>query len=200
LAVAGSTAIGKGVISVEWKPFMIDPNTQDGGEDYMAYNRRRWGGDGWTHHLRQEGRKDGYGANFNDWKIWPNTFKAHQLIQYAKECDDSNSDNTHVWNRILMEEIYENGNNISLVDQLVDLGVTKFGISESHKKELREYLAKNNGGKQVKQEIKEGQRKYRISGVPFFIISKTDGNQRPYGLSGAQAKDTFAEIFQEFLE
>jgi hypothetical protein len=31
---------------------MIDPATADGGEEYDAYNRRRWGSDGWTRSLR----------------------------------------------------------------------------------------------------------------------------------------------------
>ena len=60
---------------------MIDPGTQENGEDYLAYNRRRWGSDGWTHSLRAKGRK--VGAPFADWKIWPNTLRAHQLLRFA---------------------------------------------------------------------------------------------------------------------
>ena len=43
---------------------MIDPGTQENGEDYLAYNRRRWGSDGWTHSLRAKGRR--VGAPFAD--------------------------------------------------------------------------------------------------------------------------------------
>ena len=33
---------GEGVApTVSWEPFMIDPGTQENGEDYLAYNRRR---------------------------------------------------------------------------------------------------------------------------------------------------------------
>lgn len=39
----------------------------------MAYNRRRWGSDGWTQGLRASGRKSG--AMFRDWRWWPNTLK-----------------------------------------------------------------------------------------------------------------------------
>ncbi|EKX51932.1 hypothetical protein GUITHDRAFT_102543 [Guillardia theta CCMP2712] len=45
-------------IEVHWKPFMIDPATAKEGEEYMAYNRRRWGSDGWTYSL--PGRRDKY--------------------------------------------------------------------------------------------------------------------------------------------
>ena len=73
---------GEGVeTSVSWEPFMIDPGTQENGEDYLAYNRRRWGSDGWTHSLRAKGRK--VGAPFANWKIWPNTLRAHQLLRFA---------------------------------------------------------------------------------------------------------------------
>ena len=43
------------------------------GEEYLAYNQRRWGSDGWTHSLRRSGKPDG--ATFSDWQWWPNTFK-----------------------------------------------------------------------------------------------------------------------------
>lgn len=60
------------------EPYMIDVNTKKDGEDYMAYNVRRWGGDGWTHSMRTSSKKDG--CKFSDWKIWPNTLNAHKLI------------------------------------------------------------------------------------------------------------------------
>lgn len=55
-------------MEINWKPFFIDPSTKAGGEDYMAYCKRRWGGDGWTGSLpgKREGRK------FSNWRIWPN--------------------------------------------------------------------------------------------------------------------------------
>ena len=58
---------------------MIDPSTDADGEDYHEYCRRRWGGDGWTRSLRAKGKQ--VGANFANWKYWPNTNKAHQVRQ-----------------------------------------------------------------------------------------------------------------------
>ena len=68
-------------LSIEWKPYIIDPNTKTNGEEFEAYNIRRWGSSGWTHGLKRSGRK--VGANFNNWKTWPNTLRAHQLIAYV---------------------------------------------------------------------------------------------------------------------
>ena len=46
---------------VEWHPYMIDINTSTEGEEYMAYNERRWGGDGWVYDMKRQsknGRKE----------------------------------------------------------------------------------------------------------------------------------------------
>ena len=50
-------------------------------EDYAAYNRRRWGGDGWTQSLRRRGAT--VGTPFADWRVWPNTLRAHRLMRLA---------------------------------------------------------------------------------------------------------------------
>jgi hypothetical protein len=53
------------------------------GEEYMAYNVRRWGSDGWTQALRSSGAKDG--ATFSNWKWWPNTLKV-MLMPFVEHC------------------------------------------------------------------------------------------------------------------
>lgn len=183
-------------INVVWKPYMIDPGTKATGEDFQSYNRRRWGSSGWTHHLKSEGRKDGFGATFSDWKWWPNTLKAHCLVQFAQEkynVDTSKS------NSALFHALYEQGKNISLIDTLVQIGVRDLGLPDEG--ELREYLEGESGDTKVKHEIQEGQSMYRISGVPYFVIGKdSDDTGRPYGFSGAQSQDAFLNVFEELSE
>ena len=58
--------------------YMIDPNTKKTGEDYLEYNKRRWGSDSWTYDLKERGKK--YGCFFSNWKFCLNTLLAHQLI------------------------------------------------------------------------------------------------------------------------
>lgn len=53
------------------------------GEEYLAYNVRRWGGDGWCHDLRRSGRPDG--ALFANWRWWPASAKGHQLLLLAQQ-------------------------------------------------------------------------------------------------------------------
>jgi len=178
---------GSDRVTVEWKPYQIDPGTKPEGETFEAYNQRRWGGSGWTHHLQQEGRKDG--ASFKDWKWWPNTLHAHQFVAFASKHGIS----TNTANQILFESMYEEGANISLVDTLVSIGKDKLGLEEA---KLRAYLEDDRTAKEVKKEMEAGRRKYGISGVPYFIV---DGNavDKPYAFSGAQPSATFLEVFDE---
>lgn len=43
-------------VHVSFSPYMIDIGTQPDGEDYLAYNKRRWGGDGWTASMKRYNR------------------------------------------------------------------------------------------------------------------------------------------------
>ena len=46
-------ALAEGIqVELEYIPAFIDLDTKKQGEEYMAYNQRRWGGDGWTHSMR----------------------------------------------------------------------------------------------------------------------------------------------------
>lgn len=127
-------------IRVEWKPFMIDPGTNINGETVDAYCRRRWGGAGWTKSMIASGKQDG--AIFGNWKWWPHTLKAHQLIQFLcshnlinnKNSDsDSSEDNNNSLsssssssmsdrvNQALFCAEYEQGENISNIDTLLGI-------------------------------------------------------------------------------
>ena len=169
---------------------MIDPGTNPNGEEFEAYNIRRWGGSGWTRHMKSEGRKDG--ATFKSWKTWPNTFKAHQLIRLA----ENKGVDTNVSNKALFEAVYEDGLNISSIDTLVETG-TKLGLSAE---EVRDCLEFDRLGDEIKSDINAGRRKYDISGVPFFIIGAEGRKGLPYAMSGAQSPGTFLETFETVLE
>mmetsp|Transcript_54256 Transcript_54256/g.131641 ORF Transcript_54256/g.131641 Transcript_54256/m.131641 type:complete len:234 (+) Transcript_54256:124-825(+) len=191
------------IFDVEWRPFQIDPGTRLDGETVEDYCRRRWGGSGWTNHLKQEGRKNGTGANFNDWKWWPHTSKAHQLVHFCSSSSLSSAPycSSDRINQLLFEAEYERGENISLVDVLVDIG-RKAGVPDSKLDGLGRYLEDDEGKSNVESEIKNGRKRYGISGVPFFIVSPTTAHsgqqqQPPYGFSGAQSTETFLEIFDE---
>lgn len=156
-----------------------------------AYCRRRWGGSGWTHHLISEGRKDG--ARFNDWKWWPNTLKGHQLVHFASE---NGGVDTNTANAVLFRAMYEEGKNIALVSTLIDIGVQELNLADK-KDQLKHYLENDLGAENVQRQISSSQRKYSISGVPFFIIYNKETRKQPYGLSGAQSPSAFLNVFEQ---
>lgn len=169
----------------------MNPN----GEEFEAYSIRRWGSSSWTIRLKQEGRKNGTGANFSNWKWFPSTMKSHRLIKFAKEkynIDTSQS------NQALFHALYEEGENISLNNVLVKVGMEQLNLP--NEQELREYLESVEGEDEVRSEILQGKRTYEISGVPFFVIEAEDGSTSPFGISGAQQKETFLEIFDGIVQ
>ena len=188
-------------MEIEWKPYQIDPGTNPNGEAFEAYNRRRWGSSSWTIDLRRQGARDG--AAFAKWTWWPNTNKVHQFIQYGKE--KSNLFDTNHANAILFDALYERGENISTVDDLVAVAAREY--PDWNAVDLRHYLQQDQGLCVVQQEIQTGRRQYGISGVPYFVITSSTSStnnssssfnkKKPYGFSGAQASSTFVEIFEK---
>ena len=182
------------------QPYMIDPNTKTEGEEFEAYNIRRWGSSGWTHSLKRSGQK--VGANFSNWKTWPNTLKAHQLIAYVtnpnRDVDDKPS--TSECNAAIFDAMYEQGENVSLVDTLVKIGKDQLGITDDEVADLQSHLENNAGARDVMKEIQSGRKRYNIQGVPYFIVGAAEGDRTvgtPFGFSGAQPSSTFVDIFEE---
>jgi len=180
---------------------MIDPNTKTDGEEFEAYNIRRWGSSGWTAGLKRSGKK--VGATFNNWQTWPNTLKAHQLIAYvANSSRQANyKPSTSECNAAIFDAMYECGENVSMVDTLVKIGTQQLGITDSEISELRLHLENNTGAKDVMNEIQSGRKQYGIKGVPYFIVGAVEGESsslgKPYGFSGAQDSSTFVDMFEE---
>ena len=137
--------------------YMIDQNTDKEGEEYLSYNKRRWGSDNWTKELKSIGKK--YGANFNDWKIWPNTLLGHKLIMEANKKGKGNE---------VLEEVfkycYEMGKNVSQEKTLNEIG-NKFVITDWNNDENL---------KLVLLDEKKGKKQYGINGVPFFIFPNNE--------------------------
>jgi predicted DsbA family dithiol-disulfide isomerase len=180
----------KPLIDVEWKPYMIDPSISVDGEDLEAYCVRRWGSSAWINRLKVEGGKSG--APFAHWKYACHTLKAHRLIKYAH---DKHNIHTSTSNAAIFKALYEEGKNISSVDVLVEIGHNVLQLPKTN--ELKIYLEGHQDEQSIKDEMRNYSIKYNITGVPLFVIEGADGT--PYGLSGAQPKEAFLQIFQELL-
>jgi len=161
-------------VKIIYQPYMIDKRTKNDGEEYLAYNARRWGGDGWTHALRQRGKK--VNCEFKHWKIWPHTLLAHCLLEYVLE--------TSGWEaQIKMKEgilqgCYEQGMNVSLIQDLAKIASNSCGLDE---KKTSEILKSKHYEKEVLRKDDRA-KSSGVNGVPYFKFSNGQGKVK--SLSG----------------
>eukprot|EP00746_Dinoflagellata_sp_MGD_P014030 gnl/MRDRNA2_/MRDRNA2_130563_c0_seq1.p1 gnl/MRDRNA2_/MRDRNA2_130563_c0~~gnl/MRDRNA2_/MRDRNA2_130563_c0_seq1.p1 ORF type:complete len:172 (+),score=33.28 gnl/MRDRNA2_/MRDRNA2_130563_c0_seq1:472-987(+) len=166
----------------------------------MAYNKRRWGGDGWTNSLRSRGKAQG--QNFAGWATWPNTVNAHRLCYFLKEKDKKNTDLTEkqrlqrgleLVNKYF-EMTYERGENISTFEgaarALEELGFAKLD-------ETINWLQQGGGTEEVIEADEYAKRELDIHGVPHFVISQEGEQNQPVAFGGAQGVATFMEAFRQ---
>mmetsp|Transcript_48585 Transcript_48585/g.155182 ORF Transcript_48585/g.155182 Transcript_48585/m.155182 type:complete len:210 (-) Transcript_48585:17-646(-) len=179
---------------------MIDPRTKQEGEDYKAYNRRRWGGDGWTYSLRDRGQQ--LGLPFGKWTWWPNTLNAHRLCTYLEELDASRSDlsEKQKLERGLelvgkfYELTYERGMNIS-TPQGAAQALEELDFARAV--DAVAWLEQEGGLDKVIADDTHAKRDMDIHGVPYFVISEGGGGSRPVALSGAQGTSAFTRAFRQ---
>ncbi|KAI5083885.1 hypothetical protein GOP47_0000054 [Adiantum capillus-veneris] len=167
-------------VVVHWHPYMIDINTTSSGEEYLAYNKRRWGSDGWTSSLRRSGAKDG--LRFKDWKWWPNTLHAHRLVLLADSVGKGGEAKQE-----LFRLTYEEGQNISDLEVLC-AAANQLGLSGA-----REYLMSDEGKQQVIKQDRAAKSERKIDSVPFFIVNGS------YSFSGAQDATTIEVVLQKAM-
>ncbi|PRW59910.1 DSBA family thioredoxin domain containing [Chlorella sorokiniana] len=183
---------GRAQVEVVFHPFIIDHGTAPKGEEYLAYNVRRWGCDGWCHDLRRSGRPDG--ALFSDWKWWPASAKGHQLLLLAQEQGLGRQ-----CKELLLHKTYEQGANLSEVDTLLQCARELGGLGMPEE-ELRRYLEEDRGRQAVLAEDAAAKRQLKIGGVPYYVIGSGDGEGKRYALSGAQPVSAFVKAVERVLE
>ncbi|EDR26410.1 hypothetical protein, conserved [Entamoeba dispar SAW760] len=171
-------------ISYEYHPYIIDMKTKKDGEEYMAYNVRRWGGDGWTYSMIRDSKADG--CNFAQWKYWPYSLHCHRLMIYANTIGKGNE-----LMGIYFQMNYEEGKNLSIQSGLMeaaercglDLTIAKRIITSDENKDI------------VMREL-HNWHSMGISGVPFFIIEF--GNGKQVTLSGAVSSSKWLSVIQKY--
>ena len=167
---------------VRYHPFMIDPGTQPDGEEYMSYNERRWGGDGWTRSMKRMGKTEG--APYANWVTWPNTTHCSRLLMYAEKYGLGDE----VIGR-LYRECYEEGQNVSLKATVAKVareagvpGGEEFVMGDEGTQELLQYLRSSTcNGK-------------RVRAAPTFGLRV--GNA-VHDFSGAQEADNWFSILEQ---
>jgi len=170
---------------IEYHAFELNPDMPATGVNHKKYLSQKFGGEAryeqLTSHTAQVAAEEGLKFDFDDNSISPNTRKAHAIIQFAKASGKQLP---------VMEALFKAyfTQNINLADDknLVDVAVSA-GMDRS---EVESLISTDDALVQVALAEKEIA-KLGVSGVPFYII-----NNR-YGISGAQATETFVKALQE---
>lgn len=177
---------GKETVQVNWHSFQLDPNLKTQPEigtlDYFteAKNVSREQAEEMFKNMERMAAETGLKIDSIS-SIVANSFKAHLLIQMAKERGKANE---------LEEELFKahftEGKNIDDDDTLVEIA-TAAGLDP---KEAREALHSEEYAYAVKQDEMQAQQ-IGVRGVPFFVINNK------YGVSGAQPSDVFLEVLEK---
>ncbi|WP_207514523.1 DsbA family oxidoreductase [Longitalea luteola] len=172
-------------IEVEWKSFQLDPSLKhEPGKNINQYLAERKGisvpkAKELNEQVTNMAAAEGLQYDF-DKAVVANSFDAHRFSQLAKKYGKGDAAEES-----LFKAYFTEGKNISDLDTLVDLGKS-IGLDGAEVKQTLEGDAYAN---EVKKDIAEAEA-IGVRGVPFFVVD------RKYAVSGAQAADTFKQVFE----
>ena len=178
---------GKHEVQVHWHPFQLNPNMPKEGVNRKEYRINKFGS--WERsqeldaRLADVGQSEGINFDFERITRTPNTLDAHRLVWLADQ---------HGRQDAVMEALFlayfTQGRDISERETLVDV-VVEAGLERGPV----EALLDTGEGVEAIREAEGLSRRYRVEGVPFFLI------HNEISLSGAQSPETFVAAFQNVI-
>jgi predicted DsbA family dithiol-disulfide isomerase len=178
---------GQHEVRVRWLPFQLNPTMPKDGISRRDYRTKKFGS--WERSLELDakvvavGKGEGIDFAFDRIERTPNSLDAHRLIWLAGK--DSVQDAVV---EALFQAYFSEGRDISNRQTLLDV-VAEAGLERSK----AEAVLNGEDGQEAIKEAGEQARRFRVDGVPLFII---DGK---ITLSGAQPPDAFLEAFHQAL-
>lgn len=174
-------------IEIVWKSFQLDPDTPENQDNvnlyqYLADRKGVSYEQSVQMHDRVSAmaREAGLDYHFEKAHV-SNTFKAHCVIQVAKEKGLGSEAE-----EALFRAHFTEGKNIASEDVLIEIG-TGIGLSEAA---IREAFTNEHYTQKVQADIFEAQQ-IGVNGVPFFVFD------RKYALSGAQPAEQFLRVLEQ---
>jgi predicted DsbA family dithiol-disulfide isomerase len=176
-----------GDVQIRWLPFELNPTMPREGISRREYRTRKFGS--WERSLELDarvaavGEAEGIHFNFDRIERTPNTFDAHRLIWLAAKegIQDAVVE-------ALFRAYFIDGHDISnrqiLANTVVEAGL--------HRNQV-ETVLNGSDGQEAFKEADELARRFRIEGVPFFVVNGT------VTLSGAQQPEEFLDAFRQAL-
>ncbi|GAB2772201.1 DsbA family oxidoreductase [Salinimicrobium soli] len=178
-----------GKVKVNWHSFQLDPNLETQPDistmDYFveAKNVSKEQAQQMFENVEKMAAETGLEMDPNS-SVVANSFRAHLLLQLAKEKGKANE---------LKEELFKahfsEGKNIDDHETLLQIAASAGLDSE----EAEKALTSEDFAYAVKQDEMQAQQ-IGVRGVPFFVF------ENKYGVSGAQPSETFLEVLQKVWE
>ena len=168
---------------IHWHPFELNPQMPEGGENLRAHLAEKYGTtlEGSIKartNLTQMGKELGFKFDYFDEMKMFNSFKAHQLLYYAR----TKSKETELKLR-LFSAFFGERKEIDQIDVLI-AEAKAVGLDETESKKI---LEDERYTKAVRAEENEWLQK-GVRGVPTFVFNNKSG------ISGAQDPETLANI------
>jgi len=174
-------------ISVNWRPYQLDPTIPPEGKDRAQYLAQKFGGEERAKAIYKRVEDAGTGAgiafDFHAIAVSPNTLDAHRLIRWAGGQGQNTQDK--VVERLFQLYFVEGGN-------IGDHGVLRSVAEEAGMDGavVANLLASDADVEHVRGEIAFAQQ-IGVTGVPFFIL------EGRHGLSGAQPPEVLAQAIRQ---
>jgi len=178
---------GQHEVRVRWLPFQLNPSMPKEGVSRRDYRIKKFGS--WERSLELDarviavGKEEGIHFAFDKIERTPNTLDAHRLIWRA---DKEGVQDAVV--EALFRAYFTEGRDISNRQTLIDV-VAEAGLDRDN----TECVLNSDGGLEAIKEAGEQARRFRVEGVPFFIVNGK------LTLSGAQQPDAIVAAFGEAL-
>lgn len=184
---AVASLAGEVHVTVNWRPYQLNPDLPPEGVDHKAHLAAKLGGQAAVERahdmLTRLGQEDGVAFDFDAVTISPNTLDAHRLIRWAlTEGAETQGKAT----ALLFKANFEEGRNISDHAVLLDIAEAA-GLDRTV---ITALLASDADKDAVREEI-ETARGMGVTGVPCFII---DGK---YAVMGAQSVDVLTDALRD---
>ena len=184
-------------VTVQWRPFFLNPDTPEAGEPYRPFLEKKFGGPDKLAEIWQQvgaaGRKAGIEFAFEKIELRANTLNAHRLIDLAQ--------------RIASSGIHSDGGGSAAVAALVEALFAAQFLDGRHVGDrailakiaagcgfdaaaVKAYLDTDEDAEAVKADADQS-RRMGINGVPFFVF-----NQK-LAASGAQPPEALLDVMRQ---
>ena len=163
-------------VEVTWRSFQLNPDAPATAVPTLDYLAQRFGpqAQGMTARVAEMGKGEGLTLDFAS-SLTVNTLEAHRMLHLAADLGIGDAASER-----LLRAHFTEGADVSDPETLTKL-MTEAGADEAR---VREVLAGTEYADAVQADI-DMARRLGANGVPFFVID------RKYGISGAQAAETF---------